>query len=124
MLAALNEGSVERQEYPRRLVIPNGTKDSFVNVDDIEWIEAADYYSCLHVGAKNLMLRETIKELAHTLTPQKFVRVHRSAIVNLQYVRVILRDSLDGESLVLMQDGQMVPVSRGYRARIAQLLAR
>ena len=51
------------------------SKDFFVNVDDIEWIEAADYYSCLHVGSRSLMLRETIKQLAETLDPGKFVRI-------------------------------------------------
>ncbi len=63
-----------------------------MNVDEIDWIEAADYYSCLHVGTKNLMLRETIKQLAETLDPRKFVRVHRSAIVNIDQVREILRE--------------------------------
>src|ERR1700761_3021727 len=58
MLAALGANAVERKEYPKRLVVPNSSKDSFVNVDEIEWIEAADYYSCLHVGSKSLMLRE------------------------------------------------------------------
>ena len=72
------------KEYPRRLLVPGGRKDFFVNVDEIEWIEAADYYSCLHVGTKNFMLRETIKQLAETLDPQKFVRIHRSVIVNVE----------------------------------------
>src|ERR1700733_14951277 len=44
-----------RQEFPRRLLVHNGTKDAFVNVDDIEWIQAADYYACLHVGRKSFM---------------------------------------------------------------------
>src|ERR1700729_3509643 len=92
MLAALGSGTAERKEYPRRLVVPNATKDSFVNVDEIEWIEAADYYSCIHAGSRNLMLRETIKQLAETLDPRKFVRVHRSTIVNIEQVREILRE--------------------------------
>ena len=53
-----------------------------MNVSDIDWIEAADYYCCLHVGNRKLMLRETIKELAGTLDPSHFVRIHRSVIVN------------------------------------------
>jgi two-component system LytT family response regulator len=119
MLAALNEGSVERQEYPRRLVIPNGTKDSFVNVDDIEWIEAADYYSCLHVGAKNLMFRETIKELANSLNPKKFVRVHRSAIVNIDHVREILREGRN-EGWVLLANGHRLKMSKaGWQSLLA-----
>jgi two-component system LytT family response regulator len=52
VLAALRPGDAGLREYLKRLVVPNGTRDSFVNVDDIEWIEAADYYSCLHIGTK------------------------------------------------------------------------
>jgi two-component system, LytTR family, response regulator len=119
MLVALNEGNSERQDFPRRLVVPNGTKDSFVNVDDIEWIEAADYYSCLHVGLKNLMLRETIKELANTLNPKKFVRVHRSAIVNIDHVREILREGRN-EGWVLLANGHRLKMSKaGWQSLLA-----
>lgn len=111
MLAALNDGTVERREYPKRLVIPNGLKDSFVNVDDIEWIEAADYYSCIHVGPKSFMLREPIKELANTLSPKKFVRVHRSAIVNIDRVREILREGRN-EGWVLLASGHRLKMSK------------
>jgi two-component system LytT family response regulator len=57
------------------------------------------------------------------LDPNSFIRVHRSAIVNLQFVKEIRTDSLEGESFALMQDGHKVPVSRGYKARITGLLA-
>ena len=70
--------------------MPNGAKDTFVAVNDIEWIEADSYYARLHVGPKTFMLRETIKQLANTLDPKNFVRVHRSAIVNINHVREIL----------------------------------
>jgi two-component system LytT family response regulator len=112
MLAALSTGAVERKEYPKRLVVPNSGKDSFVNVDEIDWIEAADYYSCLHVGTKNLMLRETIKQLAETLDPRKFVRVHRSAIVNIDQVREILREGRS-EGWVLLSNGRKLKMSKG-----------
>jgi two-component system, LytTR family, response regulator len=116
MLAALGNGATERKEYPKRLVVPNATKDSFVNVDEIEWIEAADYYSCIHVGAKNLMLRETIKQLAETLDPRRFVRVHRSAIVNIDHVREILREGRS-EGWVLLSNGRKLKMSKaGWQA--------
>lgn len=111
VLAALNVGEVAQREYPKHLVVPNGTKDSFVDVDDIEWIEAADYYSCLHVGPKNLMPRETIKQLAETLDPRKFVKVHRSAIVNIGCVREILREGRN-EGWVLLSNGNRVKMSK------------
>jgi two-component system, LytTR family, response regulator len=116
MLAALGTGSAERKEYPKRLVVPNAAKDSFVNVDEIEWIEAADYYSCIHVGTKNLMLRETIKQLAETLDPRKFVRVHRSTIVNIDQVREILREGRS-EGWVLLSNGRKLKMSKaGWQA--------
>jgi two-component system LytT family response regulator len=116
MLAALGTGTAERKEYPQRLVVPNAAKDSFVNVDEIEWIEAADYYSCIHAGSRNLMLRETIKQLAETLDPRKFVRVHRSTIVNIDQVREILREGRS-EGWVLLSNGRKLKMSKaGWQA--------
>jgi two-component system LytT family response regulator len=110
-LRALREEGSERREYPARLVVPNGTREAFVNVDEIEWVEAADYYACLHIGARSLMLRETIKQLAETLDPKKFVRVHRSAIVNITHVREILREGRN-EGWVFLSNGQRVKMSK------------
>src|SRR5882724_10676527 len=111
VLTTLNNGTVEHGEYPKRLIVHNGPKDSFVNVEEIEWIEAADYYSCLHVGSKNLMLRETIKQLAETLNPRKFVRIHRSAIVNIDHVREILREGRS-EGWVVLSGGQRLKMTK------------
>jgi two-component system LytT family response regulator len=119
VLAVLSGEAVEREDYPRRLVVHNGAKDSFVNVEEIEWIEAADYYSCLHVGSKNFMLRETIKQLADTLDPRKFVRVHRSAIVNIDHVREILREGRH-EGWVLLSNGRRLKMSKaGWQSLLA-----
>jgi two-component system LytT family response regulator len=116
MLAALGTGTAKRKEYPKRLVVPNAAKDSFVNVDEIEWIEAADYYSCIHAGSRNLMLRETIKQLAETLDPRKFVCVHRSTIVNIDQVREILREGRS-EGWVLLSNGRKLKMSKaGWQA--------
>jgi two-component system, LytTR family, response regulator len=111
VLAALKNADAVRREYPRRLVVPNGAKDSFVNVDEIDWIEAADYYACLHVGTRRLMLREPIKQLAETLDPARFVRVHRSAIVNIACVREILHEGRH-EGWVLLTNGSRIKMSK------------
>jgi two-component system, LytTR family, response regulator len=110
VLATL-EGAAKRQAYPKRLLVHNGTRDSFVNVDEIEWIEAADYYSCLHVGSKSYMLRETIKQLASSLNPEKFVRIHRSVIVNVEQVREIFREGRS-EGSVSLANGQRLKMSK------------
>ena len=110
-LESLGNGTRPKKEYPRRMLVPGGRRDSFVNVDEIQWIEAADYYCCLHVGAKNFMLRETIKQLAETLDPEKFVRIHRSIIVNVNRVQEIFREGRS-EGSVSLTNGQRLKMSR------------
>jgi two-component system LytT family response regulator len=95
----------------RRLLVHNGASDSFVNIDEIEWIEAADYYACLHVGRKSFMLRETIKQLAKTLDPRKFVRIHRSVIVNVDQVSEIFREG-QSEGAVVLKTGHRLRMSK------------
>jgi len=111
VLASLENGNYQTKGYPKRLLVHSGAKDLFVNVEDIEWIEAADYYSCLHVGTKNLMLRETIKQLATTLDPQKFVRIHRSVIVNVEHLQEIIREG-QSENSVVLTNGQRLKMSK------------
>lgn len=105
--------------YPKRFLVHNGTKDVLISVDEIEWIEAADYYSCLHVGPKSYLLREPIKQLAATLDPGRFVRVHRSAIVNIGFVREIIREGR-GEGAVVLTGGQRLRMSKiGWQSLLA-----
>jgi two-component system, LytTR family, response regulator len=111
ILEVLKSGPPEQKTYAKRLMVHNGAKDMLIAVADIEWIEAADYYSCLHVGAKSYLLREPIKQLAATLDPAKFVRVHRSAIVNLDHVRDILREG-QSEGSVMLHNGQRLKMSK------------
>ena len=119
VLHSLESGGVPRQDFPKRLLVHNGTKDSFVNVNEIDWIEAADYYACLHVGTKSFMLRETIKELSVTLDPGKFVRIHRSIIVNVEQVSEILREG-QSEGSVVLKTGQRLRMSKaGWQSLLA-----
>jgi two-component system LytT family response regulator len=119
IFASLEGSGQVRREYPERLLVPNGTKDSFVTVSDIDWIEAADYYARLHVGAKSLMLRETMKQLVNILDPRQFVRIHRSIIVNVSRVREILREGRT-EGAVILSNGQRLRMSKaGWQALIA-----
>jgi two-component system LytT family response regulator len=110
VLTALESSNVNK-DYPKRLIVHNGTKDSLVCVNDIEWIEAANYYACLHIGSKSFMLRATIKHLATTLDPQRFVRIHRSVIVNVEQVREIYREGQNEGSVTLL-NGQRLRMSR------------
>jgi len=109
----------DSRPYPKRLLVRNGNKDVLVSLDEVEWIEAADYYSCLHVGARNYLLREPIRQLAETLDPGQFVRVHRSAIVNIGQVREILRDGRN-EGAVVLHSGQRLKMSKaGWQTLLA-----
>ncbi|GGG93890.1 LytR/AlgR family response regulator transcription factor [Silvibacterium dinghuense] len=110
-LQALRDGTTAKQDYPTRLVIPDGKRDAVIQVQEIEWIEAADYYSCLHVGTRTLMLRETMKQLSETLDPKQFVRVHRSTIVNIAHVREILHGGRN-EGWVCLTSGQRLRMSK------------
>jgi two-component system LytT family response regulator len=97
--------------HPDRILIPNGAEDTFVAVNEIEWVEAADDYACIHVGGRTFMLRETIRQLAASLDPKRFVRIHRSAIVNVSHVRKILREGRT-EGWLLLSSGQRIKMSK------------
>lgn len=115
----LKSSSPLEKTYPRRLLVHSGTKDLLVSVDEVEWIEAADYYCCLHVETKSYLLRESIKQLAATLDPGRFVRVHRSAIVNIGQVREIIREGR-GEGAVILRRGQRIRMSKvGWQTLLA-----
>lgn len=100
-----------------RLAIKGIGQVAFVKVSEIDWIEAADYYACLHVGAKTHLLRRSMAELEVELDPAIFCRVHRSTIVNLERVRG-LKLSEDGEYDVLLESGARLRLSRRYRKQL------
>jgi two-component system, LytTR family, response regulator len=103
------------ERYLTRVVVRSGTKDICVSVTDIAWIEAADYYACLHVAEKQHLLRESIKSLETKLDPKKFVRIHRSAIVNVDFVCEIHREGRT-DGWVLLANGDRPRMSAaGWR---------
>ena len=100
-----------------RLAIKNGGQVLFIPVAEIDWIEAADYYACLHVGSKTHLIRRTMSELEGDLDPQIFCRVHRSTIVNLDRVRVV-ESNRDGEHDVRLRDGTTLRVSKRHNKEL------
>jgi len=90
---------------------------AFVSLSEVDWIEAADYYAGLHVGAKTHLLRRSMAELEQDLDPAIFCRIHRSTIVNLERVQG-LKLSEDGEYRVLIQNGPELRLSRRYRKQV------
>lgn len=112
------------KDLPRkleRLAIKSVGQVSFVKVSEIDWIEAADYYACLHVGPRTHMMRRSMSELEHELDPIMFPRIHRSTIVNLDRVRS-LKLGEDGEYDVLLENGARLRLSQGYRKQLQSRL--
>ena len=97
-----------------RLAIKGTGGIEFIKVHEIDWIEAADYYACLHVGSRTHLLRRSMSELELELDATVFCRIHRSAIVNLDRVQALKPDE-DGEYEVLLENLTRLPLSRRYR---------
>jgi len=114
-----DRGEASRNRKLARVVIKSAGEVCFVKVSEIDWIEAADYYACLHVGSKSLMLRRSMSDLEEDLDPNLFCRVHRSRIVNLERVRG-LKLSEDGEYDVLLDNGARLRMSRRYRKQLQE----
>lgn len=97
-----------------RFVVREGGRVFFQPVDEVDWIEAADYYARLHVGSRSYLLRESLSALEEQLDATRFVRVHRSAIINLERVLEIRPDWKNRPTVVLLS-GTRIPISRSRR---------
>jgi two-component system LytT family response regulator len=106
-------------------VVKTGGRVVLVRVEDIDWIEAADYCVKLHVQGKVHVLRESLLTLESRLNPARFFRIHRSGIVNLDRITE-LQPFFRGEHIVLLRDGSKLKLSRNRRrdleARLGQPL--
>ena len=111
----------ERKPKIMRVLVKTGGRVLFIRADEIDWIEAADYYVKLHVAGKVHMLRESMAALESRLDPDLFFRVHRSAIVNLERVRE-LQPFSRREHVLLLRDGTRLRLTRSRRERLAALL--
>lgn len=98
----------------RRLAVRTGERIVFVSTEDVDWVEAAGNYVILHVGHATHILRDTMSNLEDQLSGGPFLRVSRSAILNLQRVKE-LQSVAPGEHLAILSDGQRVPMTRSLR---------
>jgi len=104
----------------KRVLIKTGGKETFLNVNDIERLEAAGNYINIHGGGARHFLRGTISQLEKRLPPERFVRVHRSNIVNLDHIREII-PTPSGDARIVMKSGDHVALSRRFRDRLKPL---
>lgn len=103
-----------RPRIAERLAVKSRGELVFLNVADVDWIESAAYYACLHIGTSTHVLRRTLLELERDLDADKFMRIHRSVIVNLKRIHKLeLQDGGDYE--VVLQSGDRLRLSRRFR---------
>jgi two-component system LytT family response regulator len=111
----------DENRHLSRVVFKSRGRILFLSVPEIRWIGAEENYVRICTGAESHLLRETISSMEERLDPREFLRVHRSAIVNLRFVKEV-RTQAHGEYAVLLANGQKVALSRSYHARIRDLL--
>jgi two-component system LytT family response regulator len=114
-----------RRDQPKtdRLVVKSGGRLFFLRMDEIDWIEAAGNYVRLHVGTTSHLLRETMNAIEGRLDPEKFFRIHRSRIVNMERIQE-MQPWLNGEYAVVLRTGTRLTLSRGYREKLQERLGR
>jgi two-component system LytT family response regulator len=105
----------KRLPRDRKLAIRDGEAITYVPIEDIDWVEAADYYVEIHAGARSYLMRETMQRLQAQLD-DRFVRIHRSRLVNRDRVREVKWESR-GEMVVVTTSGIALKVARSCRAK-------
>lgn len=115
-------GANSSKARPNRLAVRSSGKVFFVKMEDIDWVEAADNYVVLHLGHETHILRETMNSIQARLNPRKFIRVHRSRIVNVERIKE-LQPWFHGEYLIVLNDGTQLTLSRGYRERLMEFMS-
>jgi two-component system LytT family response regulator len=123
LLSKSAEPKVEPQRADDRMIIRAGGKVVFLDVNELDWIEAAANYVKLNVGKDSYLLREGIGSISARLDPDRFVRIHRSVIVNVRKIRE-LQPCDSGEYIALLKNGKELSCSRGYRAQLQRLIGR
>jgi two-component system LytT family response regulator len=108
-------------EQDKRLVIKAKGRVVFLNLDEIDWVEAAANYVRLNVGKESYLLREPISRTSERLNPDHFVRIHRSAIVNARKIKELIPVN-SGEYVVVLKSGKELSCSRGYRMALQRLI--
>ena len=124
LLALVNDIKTE-PEPPRldRLVVKSAGRVFFLRTDELDWIEAAGNYVRLHLGEESHLFRETMNRMESRLDSRRFVRIHRSRIVNTERVKE-LQPWFNGEHVVVLQNGTRLTLSRGYREKLQEQLKR
>jgi two-component system LytT family response regulator len=109
--------------YDDRIVIKVNGRVVFLDLEDIDWVEAAANYVRFNVGKESYLFRETISRIAERIDPKHFVRIHRSTIVNIRKIKELIPVN-SGEYVVVLKSGKELSCSRGYRTALHEIVAR
>jgi|SRR5688572_7221018 len=121
--AAFAATDVPSRRFLARIPVRSVGKTTYVKVEEIAWIGASDYYAELHLtSGRNVLVRETMQSLEDRLDPARFIRVHRSAIVCLDYVTETRTDS-DERNFVVLRDGTRIALGRSRKDALERALA-
>ena len=112
-----------QQRYLDRLIIRRDGRIVFLDTREIEWIQADDKYVHFHTARGRCMVRKTLNAIQSELDPNRFVRIHRSAIINVDRIKE-LQPSFSGKHAVLMENGARLILSRKYKDRLFDLLGK
>lgn len=107
-------GTQRRSRYPDRLTVRSSGSVFFIKVESIDWIEASRNYVKIHCGQEVYTMRETMGRMEARLDPERFLRIHRSTVVNIDRIRKI-EPGIGTESIVVLDNGERLMVSRAYR---------
>jgi two-component system, LytTR family, response regulator len=121
-IVSLLEELHEERKYPERLIVKSSGRVFFVRTEDIDWVEASGNYVKVHTKSEAHLLRESMKNMEAKLDPKTFVRIHRSAIVNIDCIKE-LEPWFHGEYIVIMRDGTRLTASRVFSDRLSALIA-
>ena len=122
LMALVQDIKPEPQKLDR-LVVKSGGRVFFLRTEDIVWIEAAGNYVRLHLGEDSHLFRETMNGIEARLDPRRFVRIHRSRIVNSDRIKE-LQPWFNGEYVVVLHNGTRLTLSRGYREKLQERLGK
>jgi len=120
-IIGLLETVASPRSYVKRLAVRLGDKTAFVDVEDVDWMEAAENYVELHAGQVSHLLHVTMNTLEKSLDPEIFLRIHRSIIVNLGRIKN-LQSGAHGEYVITLRDGRRLQSGRTYSSRLRALI--
>lgn len=120
-LADVMQGLRRERGYAERLVIHTSGRVVFLKVADIDWLEASGNYVMIHSGREKFLMRDTLRALGERLDPARFVRLHRSAVVNIERLRELLPWSR-GEQIAVLRDGTQLTIGRAFRERLMAVM--